>query len=258
MTTKQTANNKEKPKGEQSSGLPLLYKNPVALDGVRHVGASVRETTDFSFARPTNSLPINAIEFIEAGKSYPIVFTGDGNTLPAAIVGLEKSNYFVTKDNKWLAGSYVPAYIRQYPFIFFERPEEQKFYLCVDEASSNFSMHKMTDANALYSDAGAPTEFTNNALKFCTAFYQHHLITKNLCADLEEHKLLQPYGAELTLSSGRKTTLSGFKMIDEKALNALPNKVYLSFREKGWLPFIYFALASASNWKRLVDMEASV
>lgn len=245
-----------KPEGTSPSGLPLLYKLPTMLDAVRHVQASVRPSSDFSFARPTNSLPLNTIEFIDAAKTYPIVFTDNDLTLPVAIVGLEQQNYFVRPDNSWQEGAYIPAYVRQYPFIFFENTWEKKFYLCVDEAAPHFSATGMEYAHPLYTGSGAPTEFTNNALKFCTAFYQHHLITRNFCADLQEHKLLRPYQSEITLTSGRKTQLSGFLMIDENALNSLPNKTYLSLRDKGWIPFIYLALASTSNWKNLVALEA--
>lgn len=45
-------------------------------------------------------------------------------------------------------------------------------------------------------------------------------------------------------------------MIDKKTFNELPNKAYLALRDKGWIPFIYFSLASISNWKKLADMEA--
>ena len=242
-----------KPVGTPPSGLPLLYRQPSVLDSERHAQASILPNNDFSFARNTNSIPLNTIEFIEAAKTHPIVFTNGDSPLPVAIVGLEQENYFVRPNNSWQEGVYIPAYIRQYPFIFVERAEEKKFYLCADEAATNFSATPQDGASRLYNDKGEPTEFTNNALKFCTAFYQHHLITRNFCADLKEYKLLQPYQSEVTLSSGKKTRLSGFQMIDEKALNALSNKSYLVLREKGWIPFIYFSLASISNWKKLAD-----
>lgn len=250
---KQAANN-GKPENTPS-GLPLLYKQPSALDAVRHAQASVLPKTDFSFAKKTNSLPLNAIEFIEAAKTYPIVFTNDKMPLPVAIVGMEQENYFVRSDNSWEENTYIPAYIRQYPFIFFEHSKEKKFYLCVDESAPHFSANKIECGNKLYDAVGKPTEFTNNAMKFCTAFYQHHLITSNFCTDLQEYKLLQPYQSEVTLASGRKVQLSGFQMIDETVLNALPNKAFLALRDKGWIPFIYLALSSTSNWKNLVALE---
>ncbi len=246
-----------KPEGITTpSGLPLLYRRPVALDALRHLQASISTETDYSFAKSTNSLPLNAIEFVEAAKTYPIVFSGGDVPMPVAIVGLEQENYFVKKDNSWQKNTYIPAYVRQYPFIFSENPKDKKLYLCVDEATPRFSKAQQGEANMLYNKQGDPTEFTRNAMKFCTSFYQHHLVTRNFCADLRAHKLLQPYHSEAILSSGKKAKLSGFQMIDEKVLNELPNKAFLALRDKGWMPFIYLALASVSNWKMLAAMES--
>ncbi len=242
--------------GNPPSGLPLLYSKPQMLDSKRHAQSCIITKDNFSFAKKTNSLPINTIEFIEAAKTYPIVFTGDENPLPVAMVGMEKYNYFVKPDNTWQENTYIPGYVRQYPFILFENPKAEKFFLCVDEEAPHFSNEAAKGANALFGKDGKASKFTDNALKFCTTFYQHHLITRNFCADLKANKLLQPYQSEVTLASGRKAQIAGFQMIDEKALNALPNKTYLLFREKGWIPFIYLALASTSNWKNLIAFEA--
>lgn len=235
-------------------GLPLFYKQPSVLDAKRHAKASVIAREDYSFARNANSLGINTLEFLEASKHYPIVFSQNGEKFsPAAILGLEKVNYFVTKEGKWTPHTYVPAYARQYPFIFFENAEDKRFYLCIDEAASQYRPTKVKDASLLFNPDGTPSPLSNHALEFCTAYYQHHAITEHFCADLAKHNLLQPYHSEATLKSGKKLSLGGFFMIDEKAFNALPEATFLEFRTKGWLAFIYFALASASNWRQLLD-----
>jgi hypothetical protein len=250
-TKAEVSSAKEQP-AAAAAGLPLFFTAPRALESTRHAKATIAPGSDYGFARATNSLPLDAIEFIEAGKEYPIVFTGGTQPIPVAVVGLEQANYFISNDGKWAADTYVPAYVRQYPFVFFERAEEQKFYLCIDEAAPNFALEGAAEGSALYTKDGQPTDLTKNALQFCTSYYNHHLITRNLMADLTKHGLLAPYHSEATLSSGRKVSLSGFQIIDEAKLNALPDDVLLEFRKKGWLAFIYLALASITNWKRLV------
>jgi len=236
-----------------SSGLPLFFRNPHMLDVKRHAKSVIRPGSDYSFAASTNSIPLTTLEFIEASKHYPIVFTSGEQPLPVAIVGLERDNYFVKKDGHWAPGAYIPAYVRQYPFVFFERAEEKKFYLCIDEGAANFSLEADKNGTPLY-DGDKVSAITQNALQFCTAFYNHHMITRNFCKDLRTHNLLIPYQSEIKLMSGKKLGLGGFEMIDEKAFNALPDDVFLMLRKKGWLPFIYLALSSASNWKRLADI----
>lgn len=246
----------EKAGKDSSAGLPLFFRQPRALDAGRHAKASVSPTNSFAFACETNSIPLNTIEFIEAVKHYPIVFTGGDMPTPVAVVGLERGNYFVQADDSWKAGAYVPAYVRQYPFIFFEESRQKKFYLCIDESAPNYHPGAYEGATPLYTGEGKPSALTDHALKFCTAFYQHHVITRNFCADLKKYNLFVPYQSEARLASGKKLGLSGFQIISEKALNELPDKTFREFRKKGWLPFIYLVLASTSNWKRLADMAA--
>jgi hypothetical protein len=235
----------------KSAGLPMFFTQPRPLDIRRHAQAAIRPGSDFGFARDTNSILLNAVEFIEAARHYPIVFTNDEQSLPAAIVGLERGNYFV-EGSDWKPDTYIPAYVRQYPFVFLERPQEDKFYLCIDEGAPQFSMQAGEGAMPLYKEDGSPSPLTQNALQFCAAFYNHFRITRNFCEDLKKHGLLSAYQSDATLPSGRSVQLSGFLMIDEKALNQLSNEVFLEFRKKGWLPFIYFALSSGANWKRLL------
>jgi hypothetical protein len=238
----------------KQQGLPLFFKKPAALEKSRHAASGLVTDIGLAFARETNSIPLNALEFIEAAKCYPIVFSNGEQPAVLSIVGLERKNYFVEADGGWRKDCYVPAYVRQYPFVFFEQPNDKKFYLCVDEKSPHFRADGGRGVTPLFNKDGTPSPMTNQALEFCQSYYQHHSITRAFVADLVAHKLLAPYHSQVQITSGRKLSLSDFSMIDEAAVNALPDEVYLQFRSKGWLPFIYLALASASNWKRLAAL----
>lgn len=241
-----------------ATGLPLFFQKPAVVEKDRHAKASISEQSDLSFARGTNSIPLNGIEFMEAVKSFPIVFTNTEAPMPVALVGLEKENYFVGADGKWLAGHYIPAYVRQYPFVLFEqdvadKPDEKQMFLCVDEASSQFHTGKAADAMPLYTDEGKASVMAERALEFCGAVFQHHAITRNFCADLKKHNLLSPYQTKVELKSGKSINIGGFLAIEEKNFNELPEDVFLDFRKKGWLPLIYLALVSGTNWKVLAE-----
>ncbi len=235
----------------KQQGLPLFFIKPAAVEKARHAASGLHMQTDMRFARATNSLAINVLEFIEASKHYPIVFTNNDSPLPLAIVGLEQENYFVNAEGKWLEDHYIPAYVRQYPFILFENAAEKKFFLCVDEKSTHFRANGGEGTSPLFNEDGTPSPMTNQALEFCSTYYRHHMVTRNFTADLKKHNLLAPYNSQMALQSGRQISLAGFQMIDEAAFNALSDEVFLEFRKKGWLPFIDFALGSMSNWRRL-------
>lgn len=253
MASKRPAAKIEETQTPAAQGLPLFFKQPAVIDKERHADAAVVTTTTYEFARRTNSIALNTIEFIEAGKSYPVVFTDGENPFPIAVVGLEKENYFVEKNGSWNQDYYIPAYARQYPFIFFEQPDDQKFYLCIDEGAPHFRTMKEANSLALFNDDGTPSELTNNALQFCSEYYQQHTITRSFCADLKKHGLLVPYQSQVKFNSGKIINLAQFLIIDEAALAKLSDEVFLEFRQKGWLAFIYLAITSATNWKRLLN-----
>ena len=240
----------------RDSNLPLFFQKPTPLDAQRHAKAGLLPTQDITFATNTNSVLINAVEFFEVSRQYPIVFTQSESPIPAAIVGLELKNYFVDSKGQWKDGAYIPAYVRKYPFIFMDVPERQEFLLCVDEASPQYKENGGKDTLALFKD-GAPSDVTKNALEFCTAYHNHHQVTRQFCEALTKADLLSEMRSDVKLSSGREIHLGGFLAIDEKKLAELPDATVLDFFKKGWMPLIYAALMSGSNWKRLADMAGA-
>lgn len=239
----------------QPTNLPLFFKQPAPLDAKRHAKVALAATQDMSFAATTNSILLNAVEFTEAARQYPIVFTQEENPLPAAILGLESGNYFIDAKNQWKDGAYIPAYVRRYPFVFMEVPEREQLVLCIDEKAPQYR-DKAGKGDLPLFTGETPSELTKNALEFCTAFQNHFQITQNFCAAIKEAGLLEPTRSDVKLYNGREIHLSGFQVINEKKVAELPEATILDFHKKGWLPLIYFALMASSNWKRLIDIAA--
>ena len=107
------------------------------LDPQRHGSKSLKRMTSFPFARKTNSVPINGVEFPFVMRHYPIVFTAGERPNPVAVLGVRTDkNLFVNEWGGWTDGLYVPAYIRRYPFIFMEDASGERLILCVDEETN--------------------------------------------------------------------------------------------------------------------------
>lgn len=241
---------------QADEGLPLFFKQPFALDLKRHKKAGLLPLQDVSFATDANSILINGVEFVEAAKSYPIVFTQTDTPLPSVVLGLEQQNYFVDEKGQWKDGAYIPAYVRKYPFVFMNVPEQGQFLLCVDEEAKQFRATGNKETLPFY-DGENPSELSRNALEFCTAFHNYHQLTRQFCNALKDADLLVSTRSDAKLVTGREITLGGFLVIDEKKLNSLPDEKILEFQKKGWLAWIHFILQSSTNWKRLVDMAAA-
>ncbi len=237
----------------ESDVLPMFFRAPVPLDSTRHARAGIAAMKDLSFAKGTNSIAINAVEFFEAAKHYPIVFMQGEVPLPGVIVGLEKQNYFIDRKGQWKDGAYIPAYVRKYPFLFLDMPQEKQLVLCVDEGAPQYRMNASKDAPALF-DGQKPSPFSSNALDFCKSYHQHYLFTTKLGEDLKRADVLSPSNSQSTLGNGRVIELGGFLVVDEVKLMALPEATIIDFHKRGILPLLYAALMSAGNWKRIAEM----
>jgi hypothetical protein len=233
--------------------MPLFYRRPVALSPARHIATSILGVTDYGFARQSNSIPLSLSEFSVAVRHYPIVFAGTAPPIPVAIVGIDAAdNLFVDEDGHWLAGAYVPAYVRRYPFIFIEDAARQEFVLGIDEAAPALAEF---GENRLFRD-GKPTVLVDRALSFCREYQANVHATREFCAALEDEALLADKAAEFALTNGRKLRLTGFRVIDEARFDKLPGKAFLALRRRGWLHPIYLHLVATANWATLIDLAA--
>ena len=97
----------------------LIYQDLVLLNSERHRDWSVKIGTDFSFARDVSSVPLTAVEFRNAALDYPIVFAdADDEVVPVAVMGVKaEENLYIDAEGN-LDATYVPAFLRRYPFVF--------------------------------------------------------------------------------------------------------------------------------------------
>ncbi len=237
--------------------LPLFFKKPAAVDAARHGEAGLKPQENMGFAANTNSIFINMVEFPEAAKYYPIVFSDGDAPMPAVIAGLENKNYFVGADKRWKKDTYIPAYVRRYPFVFMEMPDSEEYILCVDEAAEHFQKKAGKNDLPLYV-GGTPSELALNALDFCRAFQQQYDITREFSAAVKAAGLLTSTRSDAKLQNGREIRMSGFQVIDEAKFSKLPELTIMEFHKKGWLPALYFMLMSATNWRNLIALAAEV
>lgn len=236
--------------------LPLFYKSPRVLTPLTHGKHSLQVPPNYRFAADTNAVPLVAEEMPLAARHYPVVFSDEATPHPVAILGLQhQKNLFVDCDGRWRAGTYIPAYIRRYPFIFFENDSRTELTLCVDEAAEAF---KEGPENPLFDASGEPSALTQGILAFCGDYHAQHLLAAELGRTLAQADLLIEHRADVTLNDGQRMSLSGFKVIDRQRFDNLPDAAFLEWRRKGWLPLIYSHFFSIGAWSALIDRTVEV
>jgi len=223
---------------QQSQGgrLPLFYKNPVLLSRARHGKMSFKPLKDYSFARDVNSVPVHIGEFPLVVRHYPIVFTKTPPVAAVAILGIAKGqNLFVDEQGRWKEDTYIPAYVRRYPFILQDNPMEQKLALCIDEGADAFEMN---GSQPFFQDNDI-ADVTRRALSFCDEFRNLMEISSTFCEFLEKDGVLED-----------------FRIIDEAKFDKLPDKRILQYRKRKFLHPAYLQMVSINNWLVLSDLAS--
>lgn len=252
-----TETNAAAPAG-QISGNVLFYNQPEPLNPTTHKGMGVKRMDGpFGFARKSNLVPLTVAEFQLAAVTGPIIFVGDDKT-PLAVMGLNHDeNMFVGENGMFEAGVYVPAYIRRYPFVFANDQQAGQSILCVDRAA-----HFFAESNPdlpFFTEAGEPTEYTQNCLKFCNDYEMERQKTLSFVQVLKALDLFETKEAFFTPGNedgtpGEPQKLADYFGVSLERLRALPAEKFLDLRQSGALDQIYAHLLSLVQWDRLVAL----
>ncbi|WP_176084592.1 SapC family protein [Martelella sp. HB161492] len=240
------------------NALPLFYRTPEALRFEDHRDLCLERRDDFSFARHTNAIPLPPSEFLPASRDYPIVFArGSDMPSPVAVTGFRaRQNLFVTEQGHWKSGTYIPAYVRRYPFIIIQSQDQSHSVLGFDSSCNRIkATAQADDPIPLFEKDGAASPGAKQAIDFCHNFHRSSLLGNELVKELTAHDLLVEKSAEMTLVDKQRFRLDGFLVVDADRFRALPEDVVAAWHKKGFTDAVVLHLASAQNWQRLVELD---
>lgn len=238
---------------------PRGYGPVVPLEPKRHGGMGLRPGLDHRWAQGLNALPISASEFFKSGLDYPIAFVRqehNGEFTPVIATGLrEGQNLYIGADGHWRAQTYVPAYVRRYPFCIAPVPGKEKGstarpLVCVQE-----DQLVADSTRPLFDRNGAATPAWKPLLELLEAVEGAHQQTRVLCRRLEALGLLIPFEAVATPRQGEPLRLHGLFRVDEQKLAEVPGRDLRTMMRKGELRAVYAHLNSLENFGRLLDLN---
>ncbi|USE37316.1 SapC family protein [Endozoicomonas sp. SCSIO W0465] len=227
----------------------LFYNEPAFLNREVHKTLKFKTSDDYSFTEEVNSVPLTGIEFFEASRDMPVLFSKDdqGNFFPLALLSLMDAGHkHLGKAGSW-SDSYIPAFIRRYPFALTDEGS-----VCFDQKASQFDGD---DGEALFSDDGENTEALNNIIQFLNSYDQQYKNTLAYCNELKALDLLSPFNLQILLEEDKPLRLEGLFVIDEKKLNSIPEDKVKSWFDSGWLAWTYAHLHSLGALNRLVKRQ---
>lgn len=211
------------------------------------------------FCRSVNALALSVSEFVAAGRDYPIVFVAaqDGNYTPVAVLGLsDRQNLFVNDRGEWIADTYVPAFVRRYPFCIArirddKGAERTESLVCVEKA--------YVDAQgiALYDESGQATPTWQNVERLLQQYEADLELTRQMCAMLDKLSLFSPFRFQVTQDGAASFTLEGMHRIDEAKLVELKPASHKALVTKGLMGRIYAHIHSLEDFGRLYGRAVS-
>ncbi|MFM6853627.1 MAG: SapC family protein [Sphingopyxis sp.] len=224
--------------------LPLFYNDLVPLSSQTHAEWKLQPQDKAPFLAQTHAVPLTIDEFVLASRFYPIVFSAGGQAVPLGLMGLNEGvNIFTDADGGLNKPTYVPAYVRRYPFMLAKlRPESDELSLCFDPSAPGIGAD--VDGQPLFDGAEASAT-TKEILNFCEQFEQAGARTGQFMEELEKLDILMD-GEVAIQAEGREEPFvyRGFRMVDEEKLRDLRGDALRKISQNGMLPLIYAHLFS--------------
>jgi hypothetical protein len=230
---------------------PLFYQRVVPLDRDAHRDLRLRAIPKpLGYARESNLIPAVIDEFGAAASELAIAFLpGVGQPTAVFITGLRPgANLNISEEGLW-TGSYVPAYLRRYPFIIGDVPEASPV-LCIDEAYEGFNQD---DGNRLFSDSGESETALSNALSIAETYRDAADRTNAFCAKIQQLDLLRTVTLDVKRADAQSTTVHGLMTIDEQAFQGLGDEEVLELHRLGYLKPVLAHLLSLRSVEKLSD-----
>lgn len=209
-----------------------MYENVQALD--RQVHSAVRlpnQPVEFGFAATLNSVLLLGIEFLDAARSYPILFVRDPsqNILPIALLGLRPNHNLFVENGRWAVEHYIPAFLRRFPLIL---TKEGTVAIDTDFAAGG-------EGEALFAEDGANTPALDRALAFLAQYQAEGDRTTAFVAKLTGLDLLKSWNMRFSTASGESFGFDDCLVVDDKKLSELGDDLALSLFRTGELAWIH-------------------
>ena len=236
---------------------PYGYSQIVPLAKSARVSVPSEGTLPAVF-RSMHAIPLSYAEISIASRDYPIAFvSGDGERsfLAMAILGLEQQqNLFVGANGAWDPATYVPAYVRRYPFcmarVTLDGKEQADRIACVETSAL------IPEGEALYDEKGEPLPAWENKKTLLFEFETDLARAEEMCRTLQALGLLEPFTIQALPRNEAPLAMTGVHRVSEQKLAELPADELKPLMQNGVLERVYAHLVSQLNFQRLLDRRA--
>jgi hypothetical protein len=236
---------------------PILFKDLTPLDKERHAALALPpERKNFAFAADASLLPLTFAEVGLALRSYPVALLPEGDAIVlVALVGLPgQGNRFVDARGEWRAGTYIPAYVRGYPFIALRPADGGEPVLAFDPAADDFQAE---DGQRLIGADGEPSTQLKGILAYQAEYRELAERTQAITHALQDAGVLEEGSLQIQTSGGEPQRIDGFLVVSEQKLRTLSPDMLRKLMDADALGLAYAQLFSMGSLDNLFNDPAT-
>ena len=229
--------------------------NLVVLDSQIHRQVRVAAACS-SVYMAVNAVSVIPREFPRLLVHYPIFFTKSADTgqfEPAALLGFRRDENLFINEGRWDAG-YVPLQIQRQPFSLIPKGspvggEQGTLDVALDMDSPQI---QTVEGERLFLESGEATRYLQNITSMLSALVSGSTESYAFTRRLAELDLIEPVQIKIEFVDGSDTQLQGLYWISEARLKVLPAAQLAELRDREFLQWLYFQMASVAQLGELI------
>ncbi len=241
--------------------------NLVILSSQAHRGVRIAAAQALRAQAQVNMVGVVPREFQRLLAAYPIFFTKSPESNqyePAVLLGFELGENLFFANGTWEA-TYIPLQLQRQPFALITRPTATAdpltgmptgaLDLALDMDSPAVQAVPAGDGaegEPLFNEDGSSTQLLQNVSALMSALVSGAREAYAFTAKLAELNLLEPVQVDLQFIDGTKTQLQGLYWINGNVLKALEPAQLADLRDREYLEWLYFQMASLAHLSGLV------
>jgi hypothetical protein len=230
--------------------------NRVVLDHQIHRDVRIAATRPTRENAEINAVSVIPREFPRLLAHYPIFFTKNtetGRFELSALLGFRSQENLFFVDGRWDAG-YVPLQIQRLPFSLITRraDDSQGKPPTLDVAIDLSQTVQSPEGERLFLEDGQPTKLLQGITSMLSALVAGTKDAYAFTGRLVELNLIEPVQIDIEFVDGSDTKLQGLFWIAAAALKALPAAQLAELRDREFLEWMYFQMASIAHVSVLV------
>jgi hypothetical protein len=226
--------------------------NLVTLDSRAHRNLHVSRHTSPQIGQ-VDAASVVPREFQRLVAHYPIFFTKNAESArfePAVLLGFQKKENLFFVEGRWDV-AYVPLQFQRQPFSLIPRAGagQNSLDIAIDMSSSQV---RTGEGERLFHDDGQPSRYLQSITSILQALVSGSAEGYAFTGRLAELNLLEPVKLNIEFVDHSEARLEGLYWIAPAVLKALPATELAELRDREFLEWMYFQMASLAHVSSLV------